>query len=204
MFSLISDDSKHNTFEDTQGIITGAFLCAAAIFPLTTLGLITGQTAGLAVLLSYVTGFGFGPIFFVLNLPFYVLGYFRLGIKFTLKTVATVGLVSVITEIAPRYITISEIHPLVAVMLFGTMSGAGLLAIFRHGSSLGGIGILGLYLQEKTGLRAGWTQLTFDSVLFLAAALILPIPLVIWSMLGALILNLVIAVNHRPDRYIAM
>jgi uncharacterized membrane-anchored protein YitT (DUF2179 family) len=204
MTNVTSGSRKHTVFENIQGIATGAFLCAVGIIPLTTLGLITGQTGGLAVLLSYMTGIGFGPIFFAVNLPFYLLAYFRMGLKFTVNTILTVALVSVIVEVAPSYLTISQIHPLAAVLMFGTMSGAGLLAVFRHGSSLGGIGVLALYLQEKIGFKVGWTQLSFDATLFLVAAFVMPLNLVAWSMFGALILNLVIAINHRPDRYIGM
>ena len=83
------------------------------------------------------------------------------------------------------------------------VTGAGLLALFRHGASLGGIGILALFLQDRLGWRAGWVQLGFDAGLFAVAFLIRDPVTVLWSALGALVVNLVIAINHRRDRYVA-
>ncbi len=81
------DDAKtHSLTEDAQGIIYGATMAAFGIVILTHLGLVTGQTAGLAVLVSYATGWSFGPVFFAINLPFYLLGYLRMGPAFTAKT----------------------------------------------------------------------------------------------------------------------
>lgn len=57
-------------------------------------------------------------------------------------------------------------------------------------------------LQERLGWRAGWVQLGFDLLLFACAALILPLDLVLWSLLGAAILNAIIGINHRRDRYV--
>ena len=48
------------------------------------------------------------------------------------------------------------------------------LALFRHGASLGGIGIVALMLQDRLGWRAGWVQLAFDAVLFAASFLVVP------------------------------
>lgn len=67
----------------------------------------------------------------------------------------------------------------------------------------GGVGILGLLIQDRTGFRAGWTQLLFDAVLFGGALLLIEWRTVAISALGALVLNLVIAINHRRDRYVA-
>ena len=200
----MTDPQTHSAFEDFQGLLAGAFLCATALLPLATLGLVTGQTAGLAILLSYLSDYSFGAIFFVINLPFFALAYLRMGARFTVKTTLAVALVSLIAETVPKYVSYTDIHPLVAVLLFGTMSGAGLLAIFRHGASLGGIGILALYLQDKTGFKAGWTQLIFDVTLFSVAAIFFPLKIIGWSLVGAVVVNVVIAVNHRKDRYIAM
>jgi len=64
------------------------------------------------------------------------------------------------------------------------------------------VGIMAFYLQEEYGWRAGWVQLGFDLVLFGTALLILDPMLVLWSLLGAAVLNAIIAINHRRDRYI--
>ena len=113
------------------------------------------------------------------------------------------ALVSGFAELAARLVQVMPAHPAVAAVLFGLVAGAGLLAIFRHRASLGGVGILAYYLQERMGWRAGWVQLAFDLVLFGAALLLMAPDLVMWSLLGAAILNAIIGVNHRRDRYIA-
>uniref|UniRef100_UPI0025F220B4 YitT family protein n=1 Tax=Sediminimonas sp. TaxID=2823379 RepID=UPI0025F220B4 len=74
---------RHGPLADIQGLLFGTAMTATAVTILTHLGLVTGQTAGLAVLLSYVTGYGFGPVFFVINLPFYWLALRRMGLAFT-------------------------------------------------------------------------------------------------------------------------
>nr|WP_309568077.1 hypothetical protein [Psychromarinibacter sediminicola] len=58
-------------------------------------------------------------------------------------------------------------------------------------------------MQDTTGFRAGYVQLIADAVIFAAGFLLFPVPVVLWSLLGAVVLNLVIAFNHRRDRYIA-
>jgi uncharacterized membrane-anchored protein YitT (DUF2179 family) len=73
--------------------------------------------------------------------------------------------------------------------------------LFRHGASLGGIGILALFIQDRTGFRAGYTQLIFDLCLFAAAFAVIAPGLVLYSLAGAVVANLIIATNHRPDRY---
>jgi uncharacterized membrane-anchored protein YitT (DUF2179 family) len=194
---------QHTLIEDAQGIAFGATMAAFGIVILTHLGLVTGQTAGLAVLLSYMTGYGFGPIFFLLNVPFYILGYRRRGLAFTVKTFIAVALLSTLSILMPGWVSFADINPWFGSVLFGFVSGAALLAIFRHGASLGGIGILALIVQDKTGFRAGQTQLIFDLCLFGVALFVLDLWTVAISFLGAVVVNLVIAINHRRDWYIA-
>lgn len=199
----MTDPHRHSAIEDAQGLAYGAAVAAFALTILTHLGLVTGQTAGLAVLVSYATGWGFGPVFFALNLPFYWLGYRRMGPAFTLKTFLAVGGLSLLAALMPRWVSFATLDPLLGAVLFGMLSGSALLALFRHGASLGGVGILALVLEDRTGFRAGWTQLSFDVCLFAAALLVIEPRLVAVSALGALVTNLVIAVNHRRDRYVA-
>ncbi|MFO6463148.1 YitT family protein [Jannaschia sp. KMU-145] len=193
---------SHSLLEDAQALLLGTALCALGVQFLTAAGLVTGQTAGLGVLLSYVTGWSFGLWFFLLNLPFYVLGWIRLGPRFVAKTVIAVTLVSLFSRGLPEVLSFDRLDPWTASALSGAVIGMGLMVIFRHGASLGGIGILALWLQERFGLRAGLVQLGFDALLFAAAFAILDPWLVTASLLGAVIVNLIVAVNHRRDRYI--
>jgi len=199
----MTDPKTHSVIEDAQGLAFGATMAAFGIVLLTHLGMITGQTAGLAVLLSYATGIPFGWVFFAINLPFYWFGYRRMGLSFTVKTFLAVVALSGLSALMPGWIDFSTLNPAFGAVLFGFVSGSALLAIFRHGASLGGIGILALYLQDRTGFRAGHTQLLFDVALFAVALTVLPWQTVGWSFLGAAVVNLVIAINHRRDRYIA-
>ncbi|MFT3687470.1 YitT family protein [Paenirhodobacter sp.] len=195
--------THHTLIEDTQGLAFGGVMAAFGIVILTHLGFITGQMAGLAVLISYVTGWGFGPVFFVLNLPFYWFGYKRMGLRFVIKTFIAVALLSGLAMILPHYISFATLNPLVGAVLYGFISGSALLALFRHGASLGGVGIMALYLQDRTGFKAGWTQMAFDACVFALALMLREWHTVAWSALGALVLNMVIAINHRRDRYVA-
>jgi len=170
---------------------------------LTSAGLITGQTAGLAVIIAYLTGYSFGTVFFLINLPFYFLAYKRLGAEFTIKSLISVTLLSVVTEFLPYGFAIQSLSPALAAVIFGALVGLGLLAMFRHNGSLGGLGVVALLVQDTTGFKAGWVQLITDAVIFSVALFLFPASVVGYSLLGALVLNLIITFNHRRDRYIA-
>jgi uncharacterized membrane-anchored protein YitT (DUF2179 family) len=194
---------EHSALEDAQAFVLGAAMCALGIEFLRANGLVTGQTAGLAVLVSYVTSWSFGAVFLVVNLPFWALALLRMGIRFTVKSVIAVALLALFSELLPRVFVIGRLDPAVGALLAGSCIGLGLIVLFRHGASLGGVGVLALWLQDTTGVRAGWVQLGFDAALFAAAFAVLDPVLVLWSLLGAVVVNLIIAVNHRRDRYVA-
>jgi uncharacterized membrane-anchored protein YitT (DUF2179 family) len=89
-------------------------------------------------------------------------------------------------------------------VLGGLLIGMGMLALFRHRASLGGVGIVALYLQDRFGWRAGLIQLGIDLVILALAFMVTSPFIVLCSVIGALAMNFFIAVNHRTDRYIAL
>ncbi|MFC3059593.1 YitT family protein [Paenirhodobacter populi] len=194
---------KHYTrFEDAQGILIASVQSALGLHLLRAAGLITGGTAGMSLIISYVTGWSFGLVFFVINLPFYGFAWRARGMVFCIKSLLSVTLVSLMAEALKPLMHVDQIQPAAAAVLFGVSTGVGLLGLFRHSGSLGGVSIIALILQDKFGFRAGWTQTIHDLVLFAVALWLMPFDKVIWSLLGAVILNLVIAFNHRRDWYI--
>ncbi|MEW6164249.1 MAG: YitT family protein [Pseudomonadota bacterium] len=194
---------RHSRFDDIQGILTGALVVSLGILLIKSGGLLTGGAVGLAFLLHYAAGANFGLALFLINLPFYWLALKRMGAEFTLKTLATVSLVALLTETLPRVLAIARIEPLFAGLAGGLLMGVGMLILFRHRASLGGFNVLVLWLQERNGWRAGKLQMGLDVAILLGAAFIAPPLLLAASVLGAVLLNFALAVNHRPGRYMA-
>lgn len=193
--------SDHTAFEDAQALVSGTLLFAFAIVLFRHAGLLTGGTAGLAFLGHYASSLSFGLLYFLINIPFYIFGLLALGRAFTFKTFVAVALLSLYTEVLPRWIHIESINPVFAAVIGGLLAGAGLLMLVRHRASLGGLGVMAIYLQKKRGWRAGTLQMIADGVI-VAGALAIVDPLrVALSILGALVLNMVLAINHRPGRY---
>ena len=202
MTTDLATPSRHRLHEDIFAMLIGTMLVSFGIVLYAQVTLTTGSTAGLALLLQYVTQIPFGWLFFAINLPFYILAVLRMGWPFAIKTFACVGLVSYFTAHIPEWIDISSIDPLFAALLGGGLMGLGILSLFRHKASVGGINILALYLQDNFGIRAGYFQLGVDAVILVAAFFVLPVDRVIYSIFGALVLNMIIATNHRPGRYV--
>lgn len=195
--------THHAPWEDAQGIGFSIIMTAVALSMLEHLGLMTGGIAGLALIGHYLTGVDTGLLFFLGNMPFYILGVIRMGWVFTLKSFVAVGALSFLVGVQGNLISYDVIHPLYGAMIAGVLIGFGLLGMFRHRASLGGVGILALFLQDRFGFRAGLTQLCIDVAIFALALATLDPVLVLYSFAGAVVLNLFLTVNHRTDRYIA-
>lgn len=194
----------HRPHEDVMAMLLGTLFVALGVSFYTQAMLLTGSTAGLAFLLQYATGWRFGIGFFLINLPFYWLAVRRMGWSFTLRTFVAIGLVSLFSELTAGWIRIEWLQPLYAALMGGSLIGIGMLVLFRHRTSLGGINILALFLQDRYGWRAGYIQLGIDALIMLIALLVLPMERVGLSVVGAVALNLIIALNHKPGRYMGV
>ena len=193
---------RHSVVEDVLGILTGTFAASLGLFLLKSSGAVTGGTAGLALLLSYSVALPFGVIFFSVNLPFFALAVWKKGWNFALRTGAAIALVSVMASLHPAALGSLHIDPAYGVLGGNLLAGVGLLILFRHQSSLGGFNIMALLLQEKLGWRAGYVQMVLDVAIVLASLALVPPLMVLLSAAGATLLNLILALNHRPGRYL--
>ena len=192
---------RHHLLEDIQALFSGTLIFAFAILLFRQAEMLTGGTAGLAFLAYYVSDMPFGLLYFLINLPFYAFGLRALGRAFTVKTFCAVSLLSIFSETLPHFVRFERLDPLLAAVLGGLLAGVGLLMLIRHQASLGGIGILAIYLQKTRGWRAGTLQMVADGGIVLAALFIADPARVALSVVGALLLNMVLTINHRPGRY---
>jgi uncharacterized membrane-anchored protein YitT (DUF2179 family) len=194
---------RHTPLEDLQALLIGTLLVSLAVTLFQHAGLLSGGTAGIAFLAHYLGGWSFGLAYFVINLPFYWLAWRHMGRSFTLRTLAAVVLVAVMSDWLPRHLVLASLDAWLAALLGGVLMGNGFLVLFRHQASLGGLGILALLAQKKKGWRAGHVQMAMDAAIVCAALATVPLDRVALSVAAAVVLNLVIATNHRPGRYVA-
>ena len=192
---------RHMLHEDVLALLLGTLFVALGVQMYSEAVLLVGGSAGLALLLQYVTGVAFWLVFFLINLPFYLLALWRMGWRFTIRTFAAVSLVSVFSRLMSSWVEFAFLDPVYATVVGGGITGTGLLILFRHRTGLGGLNILAIYLQERYGLRAGYVQLGIDLALLAAALFVLTPANLLLSVVGATIVNMVLAINHRPGRY---
>jgi uncharacterized membrane-anchored protein YitT (DUF2179 family) len=193
--------ARHRLHEDVLALLTGTLFVSLGLALFSKATLVVGGTAGLALLIDYAGGWGFGAIFFAVNLPFYLLAIRRMGWAYTLRTFIAVAVVSVLSRLTPEWIAIEAVAPAYAALAGGALIGIGLLALFRHRAGLGGFNIVALYLQDTYGWRAGYVQLALDCLILMAAYFVIPLDRIGLSLIGALAINLTLAINHRPGRY---
>ena len=194
---------RHTPFEDLQALLIGTLFVSIGLAMFRHLGLMTGGTVGLAFLAHYASGLPFGPLLFVINLPFYWLAWQRLGPRFTVKTLAAVTLLSGLTEWLPHWLRFSTLEPLFASVAGGLLIGTGFIILFRHRASLGGLNTVVLWLQDRFGWRAGVVQLVLDAAILAASWPWTDARRLALSVLAAVAMNFALAVNHKPGRYVA-
>lgn len=192
---------SHSFFEDVLALLCAGVFVAFGIVLFKSQGLLTGGAAGIALLGTQVSSLNFGTLFFLVNLPFYFLAWTQIGKRFTLNTFISVSLVSYLSENMDKVIQFQNVHPAFASLLAGLLVGVGLIIMFRHKSSLGGLGILGFYLQNKFNISAGKFQLTVDITILCLGGVFFSLELLLISIIAAVVMNVILAVNHKPGRY---
>jgi uncharacterized membrane-anchored protein YitT (DUF2179 family) len=93
------------------------------------------------------------------------------------------------------------LNPIFAAVLGGSLIGIGILISFRHVSSVGGFGILAKYLQDRFNISAGNFQMALDVMIVIIGFFMVSPIILAYSILAAIVLNMIISVNHKPGRY---
>jgi uncharacterized membrane-anchored protein YitT (DUF2179 family) len=181
-------------------ILEGCILVALGLHILNSAGLLISGTAGAGMILLRLTDLSFGQLFFLLNLPFYVLAWYTLGRDFTLRTFVSVSLLSALSELM-KYYAVLSIHPMLSAALGGLLVGFGLIILFRHNTSLGGLNILSVYLERKFGIHASKTTLVADIFVLMAAITFLDLTHLAYSLIAFILLSSVVGRYHRPPKW---
>lgn len=164
----------------TTLMVAGACLAALgyAMFQVP-FNIVAGGISGIGIIVNHFVGWPVGLIFWLLNLPLLVLGFFYLGRwGFLLRTLVAATIFSIATDFFVAYMPqwLSQ-YPLTDDLLLNTIYG-GLVGgiggglIYRAGGTMGGTGIIGRIIQKKTGQPLSQVYFYTDGfIIFLAGLL---------------------------------
>lgn len=153
-----------------------------------------GGVSGIAILINHFTGWPIGPMYLLMNIPLFVVGFFFLGRwRFLFSTALAVVLFSVTTGLFDRYLPallpqwpITD-NILLSAIYAGLVGGIGGGLLYLAGATLGGTAIIGRIIQVKTGLSLSQIYLFVDGAIVLAAGVIFGWEIALYAMLTLLL-----------------
>lgn len=133
--------------------------------------IIDGGIIGISIISSYLTKLPLGMFIFLLNIPFYIIGYKQIGKSFVISTLFAVTCLSV---------GVSILHPIpglthdvfLAAVFGGMINGAGVGLIIRAGGSLDGTEIVAIILDKKISFSIGEIVMAFNIFILTGAGFV--------------------------------
>ena len=183
-------------FLTVAGIIN-AFGVTIFLFPVK---LYDSGISGLSMLLDQVTPEYLTLSIFLLifNIPIFIVGLKRQGITFTIYSIYTVGIYSLMSYLIMNVlpIDVSFVSPLagsdllLCAMFGGLISGIGSGLTIRFGGAIDGIDVLSVIFAKKLNISIGTFVLGFNTVLYIACGIaiqswILPLYSIITYFVGS-------------------
>ena len=132
-----------------------------------------GGVTGLATIINYLTGMPIGTVSMVINIPLLFISFKLLGRVFTLRTLKSTLILSVMIDICGAILPAYSGNLLLASMFGGVTAGLGLGLVFMRGSTTGGTDILcRLAKLEMPHMPFGKVLLALDGVIIIIAAIV--------------------------------
>ncbi|MCH6267932.1 MULTISPECIES: YitT family protein [Neobacillus] len=122
---------------------------------------IDGGITGISIMLSYLTGWNLGIFLFILNIPFFFIGYKQIGKTFALSTLYGIIILSIATTLLHPVPAFTQ-DILLATIFGGVVLGIGVGIVIRYGGSLDGTEILAILFNNKLPFSVGEIIMFFN------------------------------------------
>lgn len=109
-------------------------------------------------------------MYFALNVPLFLVGWFKIGHKFTFFTIVAVVLGSVMMKVVTPLAV--NWDPLLCAIFGGVVNGIGTGFALKNGISTGGLDIIGIVIRQKTGMNYGKFNILVNLVIIAAAGFV--------------------------------
>ena len=186
----------------------GSFLfCFAINFFVVPNHLYTGGVLGLSQLIRSIvidtfdlkTTFDFsGIVYYVINVPLFMIAYKNLGRNFFFRTLFAVSVQALMLSLLPNYKLVDDV--LTNVIVGGLLGGVGVGMLLSSGASTGGTDIIGLAVAKKNNhFSVGKLGLIINTIIYCIAGLRYGLEIMIYSIIYSAVDSLMVDKMHEQN-----
>lgn len=152
----------------TIGAIIAAFGLDLFLVPN---AILDGGVIGLSIIAAELTNISMSIFLIILNLPFLYIGYRRMGLKFTLRTLYGVIILSSATAYLHHFDPVTD-DLFLATVIGAVILGTGVGLVIRAGGALDGTEIIAILVSKKRTISVGQIVMIMNLFIFILAALL--------------------------------
>ncbi|MCF6093299.1 YitT family protein [Microaerobacter geothermalis] len=187
-------------------IIIGSFVNAIAFnYLILPNNILSGGLTGITIVINHFTGLGIGLLYFLFNIPIFLIGYKQLGTRFVIySAIAVVSLSAMIDLISPvnAYVTNDA---LLASIYGGLLLGAGVVIWLKIGGSGGGMDIISILLNRKYGYSVGQVMLILNGLIVMLSVFLYSLEQAMYTLIAIFVTSkMVDALQTAQSRRTAM
>ena len=139
-----------------------------------------------------------GIIYYIINIPIFIIAFARMGRKFFAKTMVTVTAMTLFLSVVPTAQVVED--NMAACVVGGIISGAGIGIVLRMASSGGGLDVVGVLLTKwKRDFSVGKVYLIVNMTLYLVCLFLFDMEIVVYSVIFAAVHSLAIDKVHTQN-----
>ena len=189
--------------------VIGNFIYAAGVdLAITPLHLYSGGFTGIAQLIRtfllevihipQIAGVDYmGIIYFLINMPFFILAYKIMGKKFCITTLISIGMASAFLSLIPIPTSPIIEDTMLAAIVGGLGSGVGAGMVLRAGSSQGGQDLLGVCLAKVApNFKVGTVGIIISVMIYSICLFLYDITTVLYSIVFAVVTGICVNRVH--------
>ena len=133
----------------------------------------SGGFTGIATILNSLFNIPIGTTVLILNIPVFIIGANRYGLKFIYKSIIATMIMTVLIDIVAYIIPFYKGEKILCSVFGGLLTGVGLGIIFLRGATTGGVDIIAKIIREKFFCFSMGSIIMFlDAVVIVASAIV--------------------------------
>ena len=175
-------------FMITVGAVIAAFALEEFLVPFT---ILDGGVVGISMIISQLSGWPLGVLTIALNIPFMILGFKRLGMRFLVKAIYAMVIFSIFLGVFEDMKAVTE-QEILVVVFGGVLLGIGVGLILRYGGCLDGTEIVAMLLSHHTEFSVGQIVLFFNIIIYTVAGFLFGPDRALYSLLTYFITSKII------------